>query len=123
MIRRPPRSTLFPYTTLFRSEVIAASPHDIGELQVLNKVGSNLQQLIFVRRTVVHIVVKNGPSVTRILQKAGHLRPYHGIDSEERPENNDVIGIYLGINELQLVVGMVLVKQVISVVMLIEESQ
>src|SRR3989454_7064752 len=27
MIRRPPRSTLFPYTTLFRSEaVVAASP-------------------------------------------------------------------------------------------------
>src|SRR5258706_7754425 len=25
MIRRPPRSTLFPYTTLFRSSVIAAS--------------------------------------------------------------------------------------------------
>src|SRR3712207_8250087 len=34
MIRRPPRSTLFPYTTLFRSEVpeplisLAISPHD-----------------------------------------------------------------------------------------------
>src|SRR2546422_8465504 len=30
MIRRPPRSTLFPYTTLFRSrhdEVVAALPH------------------------------------------------------------------------------------------------
>src|SRR3712207_7964371 len=30
MIRRPPRSTLFPYTTLFRSEVLQASrdpPH------------------------------------------------------------------------------------------------
>src|SRR3712207_6964337 len=26
MIRRPPRSTLFPYTTLFRSD--AAHPHD-----------------------------------------------------------------------------------------------
>src|SRR3712207_7959821 len=26
MIRRPPRSTLFPYTTLFRSEVAAPSP-------------------------------------------------------------------------------------------------
>src|SRR3712207_9227951 len=24
MIRRPPRSTLFPYTTLFRSDVVAA---------------------------------------------------------------------------------------------------
>src|SRR5260370_16294651 len=27
MIRRPPRSTLFPYTTLFRS-IIEPSPHD-----------------------------------------------------------------------------------------------
>src|SRR3712207_7284380 len=26
MIRRPPRSTLFPYTTLFRSEVSAVEP-------------------------------------------------------------------------------------------------
>src|SRR5258707_10276081 len=26
MIRRPPRSTLFPYTTLFRSWVIASAP-------------------------------------------------------------------------------------------------
>src|SRR2546425_6365629 len=26
MIRRPPRSTLFPYTTLFRSQAPAASP-------------------------------------------------------------------------------------------------
>src|SRR3712207_8225625 len=25
MIRRPPRSTLFPYTTLFRSEVVVAA--------------------------------------------------------------------------------------------------
>jgi len=28
MIRRPPRSTLFPYTTLFRSVDIAEVPHD-----------------------------------------------------------------------------------------------
>src|SRR3712207_8719717 len=27
MIRRPPRSTLFPYTTLFRSSLIAALTH------------------------------------------------------------------------------------------------
>src|SRR5256885_6539287 len=26
MIRRPPRSTLFPYTTLFRSELLAIKP-------------------------------------------------------------------------------------------------
>src|SRR5438309_5531850 len=29
MIRRPPRSTLFPYTTLFRSHVAAAPHRDV----------------------------------------------------------------------------------------------
>src|SRR5437899_7796291 len=28
MIRRPPRSTLFPYTTLFRSDVFTSRPPD-----------------------------------------------------------------------------------------------
>src|SRR5256885_4843401 len=30
MIRRPPRSTLFPYTTLFRSGEIGRGPFEIG---------------------------------------------------------------------------------------------
>src|SRR3712207_7111839 len=30
MIRRPPRSTLFPYTTLFRSDEPADQPHPVG---------------------------------------------------------------------------------------------
>src|SRR5258708_14643493 len=29
MIRRPPRSTLFPYTTLFRSPVVRSHAHDL----------------------------------------------------------------------------------------------
>src|SRR2546422_8519354 len=34
MIRRPPRSTLFPYTTLFRSEVIPTIKLGIPDSQV-----------------------------------------------------------------------------------------
>src|SRR2546429_6003014 len=30
MIRRPPRSTLFPYTTLFRSNFLAKTPASFG---------------------------------------------------------------------------------------------
>src|SRR5438445_10093443 len=30
MIRRPPRSTLFPYTTLFRSKILYALPYIFG---------------------------------------------------------------------------------------------
>src|SRR2546422_2733427 len=34
MIRRPPRSTLFPYTTLFRSVLEAAAPPGAGDVGV-----------------------------------------------------------------------------------------
>src|SRR3989441_10930879 len=34
MIRRPPRSTLFPYTTLFRSMAVPAAPQPAGTLVV-----------------------------------------------------------------------------------------
>src|SRR2546430_10974477 len=30
MIRRPPRSTLFPYTTLFRSQIVRTVQADLG---------------------------------------------------------------------------------------------
>src|SRR3712207_6978732 len=53
MIRRPPRSTLFPYTTLFRSAEAAAKP--VGELRVVgDRVGGNddpgAHRLLAVRR-------------------------------------------------------------------------
>src|SRR5258707_9040703 len=56
MIRRPPRSTLFPYTTLFRS--------DIGKHSNLNKLFSDLQlqqnfKQIFVFENLKLVVVTN----------------------------------------------------------------
>src|SRR2546429_9614483 len=36
MIRRPPRSTLFPYTTLFRSPIVAPAALDRTSGEVLN---------------------------------------------------------------------------------------
>src|SRR2546425_8167196 len=40
MIRRPPRSTLFPYTTLFRSAMVRAAVARWGGLDILhNNVG------------------------------------------------------------------------------------
>src|SRR3712207_7516616 len=43
MIRRPPRSTLFPYTTLFRSEVARAGGHDLEELQRIGTRGAAVE--------------------------------------------------------------------------------
>src|SRR2546430_8868210 len=41
MIRRPPRSTLFPYTTLFRSRISA--PNNLGAGTNLSLAGGGLQ--------------------------------------------------------------------------------
>src|SRR3989442_10361712 len=38
MIRRPPRSTLFPYTTLFRSDARRVLPADLLELRSAQQV-------------------------------------------------------------------------------------
>src|SRR5256885_13139745 len=37
MIRRPPRSTLFPYTTLFRSETLQAAKCVRGDVEALTE--------------------------------------------------------------------------------------
>src|SRR2546426_8777979 len=70
MIRRPPRSTLFPYTTLFRSRHLSASPENIpapvlaalsdgfqvGTRQSLRLVGEMLRLLgRFAERRVVAV--------------------------------------------------------------------
>src|SRR5438874_7328718 len=40
MIRRPPRSTLFPYTTLFRSRRLIVGCGDVRHLQVRQRGGN-----------------------------------------------------------------------------------
>src|SRR2546427_3348188 len=42
MIRRPPRSTLFPYTTLFRSGCEALGEPDIGPIALRDRVAEPL---------------------------------------------------------------------------------
>src|SRR3712207_6857544 len=39
MIRRPPRSTLFPYTTLFRSQRMAVQPHAVDRRAIAEQAG------------------------------------------------------------------------------------
>src|SRR2546430_12927687 len=46
MIRRPPRSTLFPYTTLFRSDAVAQEPPDpVGTLEDGHRVAGAVELL------------------------------------------------------------------------------
>src|SRR3712207_7090217 len=45
MIRRPPRSTLFPYTTLFRSRISGKVPHILALKKLQYLEGNNMYTL------------------------------------------------------------------------------
>src|SRR3712207_8698321 len=53
MIRRPPRSTLFPYTTLFRSRLDASEPlEDVADLEDRVALGLRAARLLLDRGLV-----------------------------------------------------------------------
>src|SRR5205809_4103241 len=64
MIRRPPRSTLFPYTTLFRSHVVVEPRLHDGLVELLHQV---------VRVAVGRRVVERSEEHTSELQSRLHL--------------------------------------------------
>src|SRR3712207_9097834 len=83
MIRRPPRSTLFPYTTLFRSETTGGSPKDnaiteigavkvrggvvLGEFQTLVDPGCEIPPYISVLTGITSTMVAAAPRIGAVL--------------------------------------------------------
>src|SRR3712207_8334221 len=47
MIRRPPRSTLFPYTTLFRSTLMTDKSAKSENIKLQAKVGNEIKDLVY----------------------------------------------------------------------------
>src|SRR5437763_12986961 len=54
MSRRPPRSTLFPYTTLFRSHEHAALPVGQNDVGLWRKAVAHVSDVFHVNRRAVH---------------------------------------------------------------------
>src|SRR5256885_11820517 len=70
MIRRPPRSTLFPYTTLFRSEVQLFEPVDLRSRE---RVGRKLGQRWAAPE--LECLVEGGPRSRRVPAREQAARP------------------------------------------------
>src|SRR3712207_7465007 len=72
MIRRPPRSTLFPYTTLFRS------------LGARGPVGGDLEQRELARDGLRRLQVADLDDVHQLVQLLGHLvdRVHRAVEGE-----------------------------------------
>src|SRR5436853_5097598 len=72
MIRRPPRSTLFPYTTLFRSEVCAFDGELVGKWRVAGlAAGCGRGRLVFALPGTVFPVRRQDRKSTRL--NSSHL--------------------------------------------------
>src|SRR3712207_7884595 len=77
MIRRPPRSTLFPYTTLFRSLQPQRDLRDIEEIQELFEAGQETGTLE--SSEVLELLQEVDLSTDEIQQVYGLLRE-HGVE-------------------------------------------
>src|SRR3989475_13070472 len=75
MIRRPPRSTLFPYTTLFRS--LSGGDPAFQPPRIVR--AANETGLRVVEDLVMHV----RPEPARRLEAQPHFHPFHGLDAHE----------------------------------------
>src|SRR3989442_14326264 len=83
MIRRPPRSTLFPYTTLFRSALCDA-PH-VGKREVVGDhpapaVGAELD-------LICHLVVPKGRDRKSTRLNSSHVRISYAVFCLKKKKN------------------------------------
>src|SRR5256885_6140799 len=79
MIRRPPRSTLFPYTTLFRSRLVASAREEARNRQPLGQV------LVVV--PAVELLLLVGRNVDPHHQQSGSLRSEEHTSELQSPCN------------------------------------
>src|SRR5205809_6176463 len=82
MLRRPPRSTLFPYTTLFRSsKVVIVCTGSQGEFNaVLNRMATGAHKYIKIKRSDI-IVFSSNPipgNEKYVDRKSTRLNSSHG---------------------------------------------
>src|SRR3712207_8212319 len=73
MIRRPPRSTLFPYTTLFRSGRLADVVHDDGARRVVDEVDDVVERA----REHVDVLAVEGGDEGGVDRKSTRLNSSH----------------------------------------------
>src|SRR2546426_12312533 len=71
MIRRPPRSTLFPYTTLFRSVDKDILHHPLGTVLLKKRLLPDVLRWAQVSVVVIEAADKPGTVLVRLVRRAG----------------------------------------------------
>src|SRR3712207_8920274 len=78
MIRRPPRSTLFPYTTLFRSRLYFSQQYlDIGLILCPHSLTSCFSAMLFLHMRVLLVFLSAVKSILTPDRKSTRLNSSH----------------------------------------------
>src|SRR5690554_7693147 len=87
MIRQPPRSTLFPYTTLFRSPFNKRSPSGItsASSNCLKKLSNNLSYKLERIRSTLHFSRVSLPGTTSPNERPRNRSEEHTSELQSRP--------------------------------------
>src|SRR2546423_11778674 len=90
MIRRPPRSTLFPYTTLFRSpKVLVAGENGVSRYAGIKTDYTNLAPRLGFAATLPHAIVIRSEEHTSELQSLAYLVCRLLLEKKKRNPNRD----------------------------------
>src|SRR2546425_7524688 len=94
MIRRPPRSTLFPYTTLFRSVICAlVSPYADARGFVRRMIDTAFVEVYV--QTPLHVCEKRDPKGLYRRARAGELEHMTGIDDPYEESDPHVLNLQI----------------------------
>src|SRR3989441_4992587 len=81
MIRRPPRSTLFPYTTLFRSPLVRALARRHPEAKLVYVTKRAMAPLVADNPHLAEVVtLEPGEPIRHLARRLRALAPTHGLD-------------------------------------------
>src|SRR5256885_12897550 len=97
MIRRPPRSTLFPYTTLFRSAALLGAVRTLGQEVAKQGIRANCIDRKSTRLNSSHLVI----SYAVFCLKKKKNKKYHSTNTDNIPQySTSVITTYHSTYEL-----------------------
>src|SRR5258708_12026592 len=99
MIRRPPRSTLFPYTTLFRSDIykLDGSNPPLTARTMVETTREVLPNLLDIVRREKPDIIMRSEEHTSELQSPDHLVCRLLLEKKKQHHNNDLTNLLIDI--------------------------
>ena len=61
--------------------------------------------------------------IARVVQQSDDLRTNDGVDGKERAEDDNVVGLDVGIDKVELIMRMIFIENVLRIVVVIEEGE